>query len=91
MCDSSPERSPLRENRSGHKGRVTSQSLYNRTYKDKDTKDHRGELRYHKKHAAPEPLTKPDAGGNSNADLQKQVDELKAFSKTSPRLRTGET
>ncbi|GAA0145024.1 hypothetical protein LIER_36057 [Lithospermum erythrorhizon] len=48
---------------------------------DKDTNGHHGDTRPDKVHMAPDHPTRPDAGGSSNADLQKQVDELKALLK----------
>ncbi|GAA0183677.1 hypothetical protein LIER_31048 [Lithospermum erythrorhizon] len=67
--DSSPERSPVRENRPVHKGKVTSQSISH--HRDKHTKGHRGDTRQAKVHVPPDHSTRRDAGGSSNADLQK--------------------
>ncbi|GAA0157494.1 hypothetical protein LIER_14749 [Lithospermum erythrorhizon] len=75
--DSSPERSPCRENRPGHKGVVTSQSL-KQSYRDKP---HKGSRCASKQATGRSHSARHDTGGNSNADLQKQVDELKALLK----------
>ncbi|GAA0154461.1 hypothetical protein LIER_12433 [Lithospermum erythrorhizon] len=48
---------------------------------DRDTKAQRGERRRGNKNTTPRPSTRRDAGGRCNADLQKQVEELKALLK----------
>ncbi|GAA0168004.1 hypothetical protein LIER_22822 [Lithospermum erythrorhizon] len=77
--DRSPERSLVRENRRLHKGKVKSQSICN--HRDKYSKVQHGDRRRNKVHRAPDHPARRDAGGSSNADLQKQVDELKALLK----------
>ncbi|GAA0138403.1 hypothetical protein LIER_00157 [Lithospermum erythrorhizon] len=76
--DSSPERSPGRENRPAHEGVVTIQSLKQHPYKDRSKK---GSRRSPKQAVGRLPSTKRDTRGSSNTELQKQVDELKALLK----------
>ncbi|GAA0145020.1 hypothetical protein LIER_36054 [Lithospermum erythrorhizon] len=73
---SSPESSPVRENRPVHKGKVTSQSISH--HRDKHTNGHHGDTRRVKVYMGLEHPTRCDARGSSNADLKNQVDQLKA-------------
>ncbi|GAA0155371.1 hypothetical protein LIER_13118 [Lithospermum erythrorhizon] len=62
-----------------HKGKVTSPSISH--HHDKHTKGHCGDTRRDKFHMPPEHQTRRDAACSSNADLQKQVNKLKALLK----------
>ncbi|GAA0143189.1 hypothetical protein LIER_03932 [Lithospermum erythrorhizon] len=85
--DSSPERSPVRENRPVHKGKVTGNSFsYHRSQRPRS---HQGEKRRDKAHMPSDHLTKCDARGSSNADLQKQVGES-TLQRHHTWLRAGE-
>ncbi|GAA0185052.1 hypothetical protein LIER_32340 [Lithospermum erythrorhizon] len=73
--DSLPERSPIRDNRPVHKGKVTCHSTSHHC--DKLDKGHRRD----KVHTPPGSSAMRDVGGSSHADLQKQVDKLKGSPK----------